>query len=545
MIYNILSFVYLAVLMLPFLIFGYSFLKKSRNELDKDREDLSLVQHEFAKIRNYSESPSSDDYESLIISKWLKYCNNQVKAGRSASAEVMENIMYDISGRRDSIIRFAMTSLILLGLLGTFVGMTIAVFSASGIIAGIQSEETKPKSNLLDFGRLTSKPSIRPIVPQATGGQVIVNNQTKPIRTTEEKFGKLMGKLEPILGGMNTAFITSIFGLISSMFLGIVFTRYTHSRDDFRIKAIEFANDTLVPIFTPETEMSIGHVIEKYSKNMEEALGRIEKASETTFNHVRAELDKSSQNNIKLVEELTNKVREENKVLLGDIAKSMERLIKENLTGFQQESVNLANKLDQVVNSQKSVADQFILNSESIENLIEKIGEGSDRIMESSFEFSTNISNMGNIIDPITQLSDRISLLSSLINRMNPQDPLNFNVFIQMQSVLVDISNNIIDLKDNGSGLKNEDINGESVKEPNQMISIDSGTDITKIASDINETLKRLTEKNNFSEQSSSQISNTDMLNHIKQINAGIREIANFYRNQKSKGILKKLGLVK
>jgi hypothetical protein len=295
-------------------VFGVVSLCRSFYEPKKEKKNLRLAQDDLLLFSHYSDVPPAEEYSSQYssqtISRWTRVCKSRVDSGLSTMPETVEGILFDLSGKPDNGIRFTITSLVILGLLGTFVGMTVALFKASGIITMIKS----PSS----------------------------------VVSTEERFEELLTELEPVLGGMKMAFTTSVMGLFLSIILGIAFAIYRTSRATFRIEAMAFANERLLPIFTPETDLTLGKAVERYSASMEESLQRIEQTSRATFQEMANEqelffqrmakqLDESARNSAKMVDVLTNEVSNQNKLLIKEVADAAKQLIEASLSGLQGE----------------------------------------------------------------------------------------------------------------------------------------------------------------------------------------------------------------
>lgn len=291
---------------------SYKGLKDDKNDLESIKENKLSIQ---------------ETYSSEVIENWREICEKQ-KDG--ISTDVLEANLLDISGKNDNIIRFIMTALIILGLLGTFVGMTISLYSISDIISQIRDSSS------------TSEASA-----QTNAGEGQPSTEKKQ-ESTEIKFERLMDNLKPVLKGMRLAFFTSVLGLMFSMALGIAFTAYSKSRATFRMDAMAFANQVLIPQFSPSAgrnvQESLGvlvNTVDSIKTTVEEGLSQLVNISSRELQISSIDSNNLSDLKTKTIEqnELLDKVR----VRIGVI-----RDHTENMVGKLDESIK-KNSVDQLV----------------------------------------------------------------------------------------------------------------------------------------------------------------------------------------------------
>ncbi|MBM3211140.1 hypothetical protein FJZ33_02905, partial [Candidatus Poribacteria bacterium] len=168
MLYNFLNIIIYGLIFITFFI-GIRYMVRSYKGLKDDKNDLESIKENKLSIQ--------ETYSSEVIENWREICEKQ-KDG--ISTDVLEANLLDISGKNDNIIRFIMTALIILGLLGTFVGMTISLYSISDIISQIRDSSS------------TSEASA-----QTNAGEGQPSTEKKQ-ESTEIKFERLMDNLKPV-----------------------------------------------------------------------------------------------------------------------------------------------------------------------------------------------------------------------------------------------------------------------------------------------------------------------------------------------------------
>jgi len=327
--YIVSYFIILAFILLS-ATYGAIAMRRNFRDLRSEREKLGYAWEQLKNVSDYKDVSLANRDDPRIVTRWIAVCQSRASRGISTSQDILEGILFDLSGKRDSGIRFAISSLVILGLLGTFAGMTLAVIKASGIIARIRM----PDSSL----------------------------------PTETVFGELLTDLSPVLGGMRMAFTTSVMGLFFSLCLGVAFTVYRSFRDSFRIEALAFANEKLLPLFTPVSQLTVGQALEKYSTSMENALQQIRDASEKTFEKysksiqeslqtiekdststfqqvtgkmevfsqmMAKQVDESVKKNAEIVEKLTNEVGAHNSLLISKVTDTTEKVIESSFSAFK------------------------------------------------------------------------------------------------------------------------------------------------------------------------------------------------------------------
>jgi len=197
----------------------------------------------------------------------LRSRGSRVQISSSSSASILDSVATRIDEARD-ITRYIVNLLIFLGLLGTFYGLATTV---PALVETIKS-----------------------LAPQNNEGGI-------------EVFGRLMSGLEAQLGGMGTAFASSLLGLAGSLVVGLLELFAGHGQNRFYRELEEWLSTiTRVGFSTGETEGGSGEhgqvavVLDEMSRQME-AMQEMFGQSDAS----RASLDEQLGNLVKSVEKMT------------------------------------------------------------------------------------------------------------------------------------------------------------------------------------------------------------------------------------------------
>ena len=191
----------------------------------------------------------------------LRSRGTRVQISSSSSGSILDSVATRIDEARD-ITRYIVNLLIFLGLLGTFYGLATTV---PALVETIKS-----------------------LAPQDSEGGI-------------EVFGRLMSGLEAQLGGMGTAFASSLLGLAGSLVVGLLELFAGHGQNRFYRELEEWLSTiTRVGFSTGETEGSGEHgqvavVLDEMSRQMEamrEMFGQSD-ASRTSLDEQLGKLVKS------------------------------------------------------------------------------------------------------------------------------------------------------------------------------------------------------------------------------------------------------------
>jgi len=191
----------------------------------------------------------------------LRSRGTRVQISSSSSGSILDSVATRIDEARD-ITRYIVNLLIFLGLLGTFYGLATTV---PALVETIKS-----------------------LAPQDSEGGI-------------EVFGRLMSGLEAQLGGMGTAFASSLLGLAGSLVVGLLELFAGHGQNRFYRELEEWLSTiTRVGFSTSETEGSGEHgqvavVLDEMSRQMEamrEMFGQSD-ASRTSLDEQLGKLVKS------------------------------------------------------------------------------------------------------------------------------------------------------------------------------------------------------------------------------------------------------------
>ncbi|MBS9717220.1 biopolymer transporter ExbB [Pseudohalocynthiibacter aestuariivivens] len=224
----------------------------------------------------------------------LRSRGTRVQISSSSSASILDSVATRIDEARD-ITRYIVNLLIFLGLLGTFYGLATTV---PALVETIKS-----------------------LAPQDSEGGI-------------EVFGRLMSGLEAQLGGMGTAFASSLLGLAGSLVVGLLELFAGHGQNRFYRELEEWLSTiTRVGFSTGETEGSGEHgqvavVLDEMSRQMEamqEMFGQSD-ASRTSLDEQLGKLVKS----VEKMAETAGKGQSGTETViqaLGQVAEGQARLI--------------------------------------------------------------------------------------------------------------------------------------------------------------------------------------------------------------------------
>ena len=222
---------------------------------------------------------------SLLRSRGAR---NQISA--SSARSILDSVATRIDEERD-ITRYIINLLIFLGLLGTFYGLAITVPAVV---------ET-----------------IRSLAPEEGEGSIAV-------------FDRLMSGLEAQLGGMGTAFSSSLLGLAGSLVVGLLELFAGHGQNRFYRQLEEWLSTiTRLGLVAGDGEggtdqNALVGVLEQMSEQMEAM-----QAVQTRAEHNNHQLDERLLSLARSVERLAERVDEEGSTAeaLGRIASGQERII--------------------------------------------------------------------------------------------------------------------------------------------------------------------------------------------------------------------------
>ena len=142
-------------------------------------------------------------------------------SGGQVDNDALADILTGKESRRASLANHILGILIILGLVGTLWGLITALIEVRPIVTGIE-----------DF----------------------------------EELAEISKTLELIVGGMSTAFVTTITGLLTSLGLGLVGLVFNRAQSFFRTALEEFVSTEILPRFTQTPEASIDSAVKQLAE---------------------------------------------------------------------------------------------------------------------------------------------------------------------------------------------------------------------------------------------------------------------------------------
>ncbi len=180
--------------------------------------------------------------------RWLEHFRALYRQNKAPDVDGLIGSIEHELARYDEAFRSLTSSLILLGLLGTFVGLIIVVIPIPGIIQGAQISPT-------------------------------LSQEVK----IEDVFSTILEGLGQSVSGMPLAFITSIIGLFSTLILNALYSPLLHSRNTLLANMEECFNAKIAPKFAvipPQLRLShaftrtVNDLYDKYFTALSEYLDK-------------------------------------------------------------------------------------------------------------------------------------------------------------------------------------------------------------------------------------------------------------------------------
>ena len=180
--------------------------------------------------------------------RWLEHFRALYRQSKAPDVDGLIGSIEHELARYDEAFRSLTSSLILLGLLGTFVGLIIVVIPIPGIIQGAQISPT-------------------------------LSQEVK----IEDVFSTILEGLGQSVSGMPLAFITSIIGLFSTLILNALYSPLLHSRNTLLANMEECFNAKIAPKFAvipPQLRLShaftrtVNDLYDKYFTALSEYLDK-------------------------------------------------------------------------------------------------------------------------------------------------------------------------------------------------------------------------------------------------------------------------------
>ena len=191
-------------------------------------ENLRRVQTYFTRNHGFgdiSQLPASLNEAKVsrqsIIYRRIEALLQIRDSGGQIDNDALADILTGKESRRASLANHILGVLIILGLVGTLWGLITALIEVRPIVTGIE-----------DF----------------------------------EELAEISKTLELIVGGMSTAFVTTITGLLTSLGLGLVGLVFNRVQSFFRTALEEFVSTAILPRFTQTPEASIDSAVKQLAE---------------------------------------------------------------------------------------------------------------------------------------------------------------------------------------------------------------------------------------------------------------------------------------
>lgn len=295
------------------IVYIFAKYRKKSNEIANKYEELTNIM----KNANYKEGSKEKEFESDIITKIVDDFKESTKIGTNdVNTEVIieKNLSDEEVLNSEKEVKNAASACIAIGLLGTFLGLTAAIMQTRGVLG-----------DTLGSTRM---------------------------------FGKAM---EAPFGSMSAAFLTSIFGVGSSLLLNNINIKMERAKDKFYDNMEDYLDNTIYGM---------------YAVNL---ISQFNQFNKTVENNLR-----------QLTGEITYLFREGVETLVADINKNNLDLTDtvKALTKYTKDLDRLTSSLDKSVNNFKEPVEKF---KTSIEEYIQNSESASLKVKESTDKFSRNV----------------------------------------------------------------------------------------------------------------------------------------------------------
>ena len=350
-----------------------------------------------------------------LVFRWLEHFEALYRQNKAPDVEGLIGSIEHELARHDEAFRSLSSSLILLGLLGTFVGLIIVVIPIPGIIQGAQISPT-------------------------------LSQEVK----IEDVFNTILEGLGQSVSGMPLAFITSIIGLFSTLILNGLYSPLLRSRNALLANIEECFNAKIAPKFAvipPQLRLSrvftqtVNDLYDKYFTALSEYLDK--RLKEIVKNNARMVL---------LIEESGTKLKESSEASL----KSAEILDQHNNTvaAGGKEIMRAAMEFSRHIENFDRLSEPLIALKGSVDTMLEE----NERLMARQFQaFDERIDKQSKLFEErIEVLGNGLAETLETIRGLNDTDYRPH--FTSIQNLLSAVSN----------GLKEQDEAFERANRPVQ-----------------------------------------------------------------------------
>ncbi len=326
--------------------------------------------------------------------RWLKHFEALYRQNKAPDVDSLIGSIEHELARHDEAFRTLTSSLILLGLLGTFVGLIIVVIPIPGIIQGAQISPTSSQDVKI-----------------------------------EDVFNTILTGLGQSVSGMPLAFITSFLGLSFSLILNAPYSLLLRSRNRLLANLEECFNAKIAPKFAvipPQLRLSrvftrtVNDLYDKYFTTLSEYLDKRLK-----------EIVDSNARMVSLIEESGTKLKESSEASLksaeifeqhkGTVATGAKEIMRAAIE-FSRHIENFE-RLSEPLNALKSSVDTMLKESEHL--MARQFQAFDDRMDRQSKSFETRMETLG---DGLAETLDTIRGLNNTDYRPN---------FVNIQTLLI------------------------------------------------------------------------------------------------------------
>ena len=310
--------------------------------------------------------------------RWLERFIALYRQNKAPDVEgLIGSIEHELT-RHDEAFRSLTSSLILLGLLGTFVGLIIVVIPIPGIIQGAQTSPT-------------------------------LSQEVK----IEDVFSTILEGLGQSVKGMPLAFITSIIGLFATLILnGLYSLLLLRTRNTLLANIEECFNAKIAPRFAiipPQLRLSrvftrtVNDLYDKY------------------FTTLSDYLDKK-------LKEIVDVYDNYFLVFSGHLDKRLKEIVDSN--------ARLATLVEESGTKLKESSEASLKSAEIFEQHKETVAAGANEIMRAAKEFSQHIKNFERLSDPLNALKDSVDTMLEENKRLMARQFQSFDERMDKQSKL-------------------------------------------------------------------------------------------------------------
>jgi len=331
-----------------------------------------------------------------------------------------ESYFFQYNNQISTIIR----SFTVIGLVFTFLGLVFSIKSSSDVLNTISnSAEIKNELNLL-------------VTPEEIPGNSNIS------RNSSENFDKILMGLKNTLGGVYLAFITSLIGLIFSLFFGIYFSNRTKKNNLIVEEMVHELSLRMLPLFSYNNpDSKLGSLFDKLVKKITSAL---EGFNSLHFQQLKEFSDK--------IEKYFEELKTKNAELILETTKEFKSL--------NNEYIAIA----------KSTKDSF----KEVKTFADTVKASSTEIHNAAIKFNKHISNFEKLSTPLEKINTNIIWFSAGLNtffraleKLSMNDPANVAHLNNIQKIMTSVNESIKDILD---ATKNKNNNEDIVQKLDELL---------------------------------------------------------------------------